>query len=111
MIINILLTCFSLLCPSRNFDDNSVIDSRGDDKGQTNEYSGRRKDSSKTFCFRCGYVVNIETLFLYTCNETCEMKDSAVCAAMFATEQRGGGEVTTKQKEESQHFQRAYNGP
>ena len=45
--------CFSLLCSSRNFVDNSVINSLEDDKGRTNQYSGNRKDNSKTFCF-CG---------------------------------------------------------
>ena len=72
-----------------------------------------------------GNVVNIETGFLYTCNETCEMNASAVCNAsqnleivslrpvdvkgshaMFAPPSSGG----VKQNEENQHIPRACGG-
>ena len=41
--------------PSRDPWSNCLINSRETTKGQTNYYSGRQKDNSKTICFRAGY--------------------------------------------------------
>ena len=80
---------------------------------------GRRHLIAKNVCASAGkgYVVDIETGFLYTCNKTCKMNVSAVCAAsqnpkivstqptkasgspaMFATAERGCEVVPTNEK-------------
>ena len=87
-----------------------------------------QKENSCTAASK-GHVMNIKTIFLYSCNETCKMNVSAVRAAnqnpKIVHDQRkprdptpcvlpSNGCVWTghdKRKEENQHFQRAYNGP
>ena len=54
-IVKLLKQVKNWQSPSRESWSNCLINSREDDKGQTNYYSGRQKDNSKTICGRVGY--------------------------------------------------------